>query len=582
MNRNAAVALRPSADTLLTSGGAKSRGSRSRTCTRRRLLAIVSGTILLAVASTLIPTTMATPLPARADAGSLRRLALLAGNNEGGEGTKPLHYAHDDARKMHTVLTELGGVRREDALLLLGGSADDFAAALAALEASAAAARLAGQRTVLLVYYSGHAKDGALRMGRTRFSIEALKQRLGDSSPAHVRLGILDACRSGVVNRTKGARKGPGFEIAADGMNDAQGLVLLTSSSADEDSQESDALAGSYFSHHLTSGLRGGADRSGDRLITLSEAYEYAYARTVAETADTAAGAQHPTFGYDLTGNGNLVLSELGLGREGIYVPPQAPPGVYYFVDAARGVVSAEVTKAVAQDRVVALSPGRYRIKRRLADRLRIGDVRVGPGGFTTIDEATFKDAAFSDDPVKGARPGDGVRLGLSLGATMQAFFDRSTRASLFPPTGLLGAELTVRNFFRRDWIFGLDVAAGGTDGALVRDTVGSTLPFRFAELNLGTSLVAEFPLGEGRFSPYLGSRLAFLVMSRTFQGTAATVPEQYMTTFSPGLQGGLRVHLGWGLTANLRGRIHYVQYAIDENRALGFWELGGVLGYEL
>ena len=130
-----------------------------------------------------------------------------------------------------------------------------------------------------------------------------------------------------MVNRTKGARKGPAFEIAADGMHETQGLVLLTSSSADEDSQESDALAGSYFSHHFASGLRGGADRSGDRVVTLSEAYEYAYARTVAETAETAAGAQHPTFDYDLKGNGNLVLSELGLGREGLYVPAHAPGG---------------------------------------------------------------------------------------------------------------------------------------------------------------------------------------------------------------------------------------------------------------
>ena len=38
--------------------------------------------------------------------------------------------------------------------------------------------------------------------------------------------------------------------------------MLLTSSSADEDAQESDAIAGSYFSHHLVSGLRGSADRA--------------------------------------------------------------------------------------------------------------------------------------------------------------------------------------------------------------------------------------------------------------------------------------------------------------------------------
>src|SRR5436853_424709 len=84
------------------------------------------------------------------------------------------------------------------------------------------------------------------------------------------RIAILDSCRSGAVTttRTKGARKAPAFEIQADGPRDAKGVVILTSSTSDEDSQESDAIGGSYFSHHLASGLLGGADRSGDGRVT--------------------------------------------------------------------------------------------------------------------------------------------------------------------------------------------------------------------------------------------------------------------------------------------------------------------------
>ncbi len=95
-------------------------------------------------------------------------------------------------------------------------------------------------------------------------------------------------------------------------------MVILTSSASDEDSQESDAIGGSYFSHHLASGLLGGADRSGDGRVTLFEAYAYAYDRTVADTAESAAGAQHPTFSYDLAGNGDLVLTDVATRHEGI------------------------------------------------------------------------------------------------------------------------------------------------------------------------------------------------------------------------------------------------------------------------
>jgi hypothetical protein len=521
-----------------------------------------------------------------AHADGIRRFALVAGNNDGGPDTRPLLYATEDAKKMHAVLTGLGGVRGDDAVLLLGRSADDFATALSGLEVRIAAAGKQGVRTILLVYYSGHAKDGALRLGGSRLPIDGLRQRLASQSAADVRIGILDACRSGVVNRLKGARKGPAFEIAADGMHDTQGLVLLTSSSADEDSQESDSLAGSYFSHHFASGLRGGADRSGDRLVTLSEAYEYAYTRTVAETADTAAGAQHPTFGYDLKGNGNLVLAELALGREGLYVPAAAPGGVYYFIDSSRGVISAEVVKSPNADRVVALAPGRYRIKRRLADRLRIGDVQIAAGRFVTLDESGLKDAPFSDDPVKGAgrdvTSNAGTRISFSLGGSMQAFFDAPTRAGLFPPTGLLGAEFQLRDFFRRDWIWGLDLAVGETRATLQRESVGVSLPFRFSELNVGTSLFTEWPLAAGRLVPFFGARLALLVMARKFEGAAADLPDQHLSAFSPGLQGGLRWHLGAGWSAVGRARVHYLRYDIDENRSLGYWELGAVIAYEL
>ena len=516
-----------------------------------------------------------------AQAQPVRRFALVAGNNQGGDGTRDLAFATRDARKLEGVLRELGDVADGDLVLLLDREAQDFWRALAALEARIQQARAAGQRTVLLVYYSGHAKAGDLRLGATRIPIEALRQRLDQQSPADVRIGILDACRSGVVNRTKGARRAPAFDVFADGGLETRGLVLLTSSSADEDAQESDTISGSYFSYHLVNGLRGDADRSGDRRVTLSEAYDYAYARTVAETAETAAGAQHPTFSYDLKGNGHLVLSELGRKKEGLFLPAQAPEGVYYVVETSRGVVAAEMVKTGPRERLLALSPGTYTIKRRLPDRLRVGEVTIPQGRFVTLEEATLRDAPFSDDPVKGAWE-RGPFVSFSLGGILQAFFDSPTRESLFPPTGLLGAEILLHNFFRRHWVAGVDLAVGGTQAALVQEGTGAELPFRFTELNLGTSLLTEWPLLDDTLTPFVGGRLAFLLLSRRFEGEAAALPDQFLSTFSPGIVAGLRYGVTRRLSLSGRVRVHYLHYNIDQNRSLGYWEGALVGAYDL
>jgi hypothetical protein len=517
-----------------------------------------------------------------ARAQGLHRFAVIVGNDTGGGDTRPLLYARADARKVHDILTRLGGVRGDDAQLVLDGTAQDLLAALAQAERRAADARAHGERTALVLYYSGHAKDGALRLGDTRLPLDSLRARIA-ASPVDVRIAILDSCRSGELTRTKGSTKGarraPAFQIQAEGPRDAKGLVILTSSSSDEDSQESDLVGGSYFSHHLASGLLGGADKSGDGRVTLFEAYAYAYDRTVADTAETAAGPQHPTFSYDLAGNGDLVLTDVAARREGIYLPREAPGGVYYLVD-RQGFVAAEIVKNEG-DRRIALPPGRYRVKRRLADRLRVGEIEVASNQMITLDETRLRDAPFSDDPVKGAMRLDRIdvsRWTLGVGGGFQAVFDAPTRESLFPPTGLVGVELQLRNFLRRDWVWGLDAAGGGANGAVTLTSSGTTAPFRFSELSFASSLVVEWP--HRLFTPFVGGRLALLLMTRRFDGDA--FPAQYFSTASPGVVGGVtwRIARNWGVL--LRGRVHYLLYNVDENRSLGFWELATAVSYDL
>src|SRR5439155_1760197 len=74
---------------------------------------------------------------------------------------------------------------------------------------------------------------------------------------------------------------------------------------------ESREIRGSFFTHHFVSGLRGAADASGDGRVTLAEAYEYAFSRTVSATSGTVVGPQHPAYDYRLSGKGDFVLTDL-------------------------------------------------------------------------------------------------------------------------------------------------------------------------------------------------------------------------------------------------------------------------------
>lgn len=529
-----------------------------------------------AVACGLAVTLGAAPTLAQ-DGGPTRRLGLFVGNNTGGEGTRALFYAADDARRLADVFSRLGGVRSEDALLLLDQDADAVLTALGELERRAKDAKGRGERTTLFFYYSGHAKDGALRLGDTKLPLESLKSRLAQG-PADTRVAVFDACRSGALTRTKGVRRAPAFEVETDATRAAKGLVILTSSASDEDSQESDLIGASYFSYHLATGLLGGADESSDGRVTLAEAYAYAYERTVASTADSAAGPQHPTFSFDLAGNGDVVLTDVKARREGLRIPDGAPEGTYFIID-PRGVVVAEAMKRGAE-RLIALSPGDYVVKRRLPDRLRLGKIAIAEGQLVTLDEASFQNAKFSDDPVKGTGLAAVYERHWSLSAvgTFRLVFDAPTSSGgQFPSAPYLGAEATIHNLIARGVGLGLDASYGWTSGVVASPLLPAT-PYAYTNVLIGTSLFYEWRQ-DNCWVPFAGIHLALNLMSRTFGDP--TLPEQSYTTLTPGLLGGLKFRISKKVGLVARARVHYLLYTVDETRSLGTADVGLMLDYE-
>jgi len=243
-------------------------------------------------------------LPAGNATAETHRLALIASQNHGGEGTVPLRYADADAWKLREVLVELGGFDRARVRFLPDVSRNQLIAALVESGRQAATLQANGEdKVLLLVFYSGHADREGLRLGRSTVSYEEL-EHLVESSGARVRLQIIDACHAGQATRIKGASPVPSFVVEMDPELASEGRVIITSSAADEVSQESDDIGGSYFTHFVVSGLRGAADHDGDLRISLDELYRYLYQETLFHTSGTRAGPQHPSYEYDLRGQG--------------------------------------------------------------------------------------------------------------------------------------------------------------------------------------------------------------------------------------------------------------------------------------
>jgi hypothetical protein len=329
---------------------------------------------------------------AHAASASVERFAILIGNNAGERDDQALRFAETDAGRMRDVLTDVGGVQAENLVLLQGGNAS--AARRAIITVNDRIRTLpAGSEAELVVYYSGHGDASALHMAASRFELDEL-QRLVRGSPASVRLLIVDACRSGSITRVKGGRHVEPFAIELDDHLASQGAVLLTSSAANEDAQESDELAGSFFTHFLVSGLLGAADENGDGRVTLAEAYRYAYDNTLRATSETLAGIQHATFQYDLAGRGDVVLTSLGGATRGWL---QFPDDRAYIVlrDNRDGPVVAEVGARDLRRRL-SLRPGRYYVRGRGSEFLLEGSVTVAAGADHRVTDGELERIAYA------------------------------------------------------------------------------------------------------------------------------------------------------------------------------------------
>ncbi len=364
------------------------------------------------------------PQAARAQ-GVIERFVLVAGANFGGSDRPELRYAVSDAERFATVMTDLGGVSPSNAIVLREPKLGEFVEALDALSARVATARRAaagtGGRTEVLVYYSGHADDKGLLLGEDRYSYQSLRDRL-DEIGADVRIAVLDACASGAFTRAKGGRNRTAFLV--DASTAMTGHAFLTSSAETESAQESDRIGASYFTHYLVSGLRGAADMNSEGRVTLNEAYQFAFNETLGTTLDTKGGAQHPSYDINMTGTGDVVMTDVRQTTATLVIG-ETIDGRVYVRNAKQGLV-VELYKPYGRRVELGLEPGEYEVRVERESSAVIGKAVVGDGQQVAVDLAQFSPTTLEptrrrgDDSFRYAVTGRN-RLELRTGVTSAA-----------------------------------------------------------------------------------------------------------------------------------------------------------------
>lgn len=190
-----------------------------------------------------------------------------------------LRYTDDDAYQVYAFLkSPEGGALPDNQLRLL---VDEDATHRNILEAMRSTFSQADANDVLLFYFSGHGLQGAFLPTdydghNNRLEHESIKKLLAQSRAKH-KLVLADACHSGSLFQYKSS-----LNIVLEKYYKAfeqtpGGTALLMSSKGEEYSLEDGGLRSGIFSHFLVKGLKGAADKDGNRIVNIGELFDYVH-----------------------------------------------------------------------------------------------------------------------------------------------------------------------------------------------------------------------------------------------------------------------------------------------------------------
>jgi len=331
------------------------------------------------------------------DEATFRRFALVVGANNGGPERVKLRYAVSDAKGIIKVLEAMGGVLPGDSRLLVEPNRETFFWEMKRLKDRIDRARTKHGRVEVIFYYSGHSDEKNILLDKEKISYRAFRDEI-NRMDADVRIAILDSCASGAFTRLKGGKKKPPFLI--DTAYNMKGYAVMTSSSSDEASQESDRLKSSFFTHYLISGLRGAADVSQDGRITLSEAYQFAFSETLMQTEKTLSGPQHPYYNIQMSGTGDVVMTDIRKSSAILRLAKNVSGKI--FIHNSENVLVVELNKPFGRDIELGLEQGKYRVINIVDGHIWEASIKLPEGKTVELAKEQFSKSDKIDTVARG------------------------------------------------------------------------------------------------------------------------------------------------------------------------------------
>jgi hypothetical protein len=475
----------------------------------------------------------------------VQRFVLVVGANLGGGDRAKLLYAISDAERFARVMLDLGGVPQANEVVLRQPKLNELIDALDALNARVVEARRLKEpgRIEIIVYYSGHADEQGLLIGSDRYSYRTLRDRL-DQIPADVRIAVLDACASGAFTRLKGGKVRPPFLV--DESAAMRGHAFLTSSAETESAQESDRIRGSFFTHYLISGFRGAADLSGDGKITLNEAYQFAFNETLGRTVDTRGGAQHPSYDINLSGSGDVVMTDVRQTTATLVLGEDLE-GRFFIRNAAQELV-VELYKPYGRKINLGVEPGAYEVRLDRDKQSMLAKTRVEDGGTVTLEPKQFGQVAREATRSRGDEPppprlamAGRNRIALRLGA--HATVGQEIVTGVHATSSAVSLQYT--RYLREDVAATIGFSAIAAGGSVSGTGAGS---FGVGSLPVGVQwnpFTARHP--EAPVKPFVAATIG-----PVFGASAGTVVAPGVVTAATTTQGTVGGYLGAGVDFHL------------------------------
>ncbi len=189
-----------------------------------------------------------------------------------------LRYTDDDAYRFYAFLKSLeGGALPDEQVSVLvdeDATRDNILGTMNELFSQA------GPNDLIVFYFSGHGLNGSfLPIDFDGFNNKITHEEIAkafNKCKAKFKLCLADACHSGSLFAMRSGTDDPLLnQYYSNLAKSVSGTALIMSSKADETSLESAGLRQGVFSHFLTRGLKGEADKNKDKVVTVGELYDY-------------------------------------------------------------------------------------------------------------------------------------------------------------------------------------------------------------------------------------------------------------------------------------------------------------------